>query len=230
LTELAPVIIGGFAYLALVGSIAGKWWFSTDQVVRRAIRRVRVTKIQDVEEGEKTRIVGRARGTHTLRAPLSGRACLHWRVVVEEYRSTLSRFSSGTWDTVTDDSQGTDFYIDDDSGSALVRAARVQVVLTTDARSSSDFRRPASPALERFLSRHGHSSRNKRIRYGEGIVEAGETVTAVGIGQWETDPDASPHAGDGYRNMIKPRRLVLESPHEEPILVSDEPELTRARG
>jgi len=213
---LIAVIVG----VALVFAL---WWFSADQVARRAMRKVPMRVIRDVLEGEKARIVGEAAGDAPIPAPLSGRSCFYWRVTVEEYRR---RGKHGSWRTIIDEQEGVDFVVKDGTGKAWIRASHVHSLLEKDARFASGILNDAGPELEAFLARHGHSSEgllfNKNMRYREGVVEPGEAVAVVGIGRWAQDPDEPAQAAAGYRDMVTPKRLVMEPPEDGPLLLSDE--------
>lgn len=219
------------AFGAGFGAVAwASWWFSAEQRARRAMRSAAPRRIEDVLEGEIARVIGRAEphSAGVLRAPLSGRACLCWRVVVEEYRRSGK---SGRYHTIVDEHEARDFLVRDESGKALVKAHFVQPLLQRDQQLSSGFLNDATPELEAFLSERGLKSTgwvfNKSMRYFEGVLEPGEPVAVVGVGRWERDPEEPARAGAGYRDAQAPKRLVVESPASGPILLSDEPELLR---
>ncbi len=215
--------------LAVAGLIAFLfWWFSADQKARRAMRSTPRRTIREVIEGERARIVGRAHVATPVRAPLSGRQCGYWRVVVQEYRS---RGRSGSWVTVVDEHEGVDFVVHDDSGKALVKTAHVHAVLEKDAKYGSGMFNSPTPELEAFLDSRGISSKgllfNKRMRFREGVVEHGELVAVVGVGRWERDPEETARAGDGYRTAEMPQRLVVDAMEDgSPLLLSDEASMT----
>lgn len=214
--------------LATVAAVAvavavGSWWFSTDQVARRAMRGVPLRSIRDVAAGERVRIVGKASGDASIPAPLSGRSCFYWRVTVQELRR---HGRNSRWETIIDEQEGVDFTVRDATGSALILTSHAQCVLDKDVHYSSGFLKDADPVLEQFLAQRGHSSGgvvfNKSMRYHEGVVEPGETVAVVGIGRWERDPTEPARAGGGYREGAMPMRLVLDPPDDGPLLLSDE--------
>lgn len=219
------VVLG---FLALLGLVAwGSWYFSADQTARRAMRAVPVRAVAEVAGGTKARIVGRVRVDAPITAPLTGRACARWRVIVQEKRGGKNKH----WVTVLDASQGVDFVVEDPSGKAIVAGPSVQAVLEQDGNFSSGFLNDATPELEAFLAAHGRSSQgfvfNKTMRYREGVVEPGETVTVVGWARWEADPEASARAGAGYRDAETPKRLVIDAPPGEALIVSDHHDMTR---
>jgi len=217
------ILFFGLVLVALLLFSLARWWFSADQRARRAMRALPVRPIAEALEAEKVRISGPARPlAEPLTAPLSGRPCACWRVVVEE---KVRRDKTTYWRTVVDDHEVVDFVIEDGSGKAVVRTAMVQPVLDRDMDARSGFLNDATPELEAFLSERGHSSQgwvfNKTMRYREGVLEPGESVCVVGVGRWEPDPEAAAEAR-GYRTAHQPRRLVLSAPAEGPLLLSDE--------
>ena len=225
---MSPIAFGLLAFAAFGAIAFFAWYFSADQKARRAMRSVPRRDIESVPDGEKARIVGTVRVTDTVAAPLSGRACAYWRVTVQEQRGGGK---NRRWVTIIDEHEGVDFVLEDGGAKALIKTDYVQAVLEKDGKFSSGLFNDAGQELEQFLSERGHSSQgwifNKNMRYHEGVVEPGEVVCAVGVGRWERDPDEKASAGAGYREAQMPKRLVLSSPDDGPLLLSDEPSMVR---
>lgn len=225
---MIPLLI----FLAVMVSLAAVallfWWSSIDQQARRDMRAAPRRRIEDVRTAELARIAGQVELARTIEAPLSGRPCAYWHVTVQQLRPLRS---SSRWVTIIDDQRGVDFLVRDGSGAALVKPRVVRSVLVKDGKFSSGRFNDAAPRLEAFLAQRGYSSQgwvlNKSLRYSEGIVAAGEQVCVVGVGTWETDPNEKPDGGDGYREVNSPKRLVIQSHGEGPLLLSDEPSLVR---
>ncbi|MBX3274002.1 MAG: hypothetical protein KF729_27300 [Sandaracinaceae bacterium] len=224
---MTPVALVAAVVVAIALGTFLAWYFSADQRLKRRMRATPQRAIADVVEGERVRIVGRVRGDATIAAPLSGRPCVYYRVVVEEQRR---RGKSSYWATLVDEERGVEFLVEDGAGVARVPVGHVQAVLEGDARGNSGFLRDPTPELEAFLAARGHATTgwvfNKTIRYREGVAEPGERVAVVGTGRWERDPEASAKAGEGYREATMPKRLVLEAPSDGPLLLSDETDVT----
>ena len=77
-----------------------------------------------------------------------------------------------------------------------------------------------------FLTRHRIEGAtwigtNKRLRYREFVITAGDVVAVAGVGTRELDPDAGT-SGEGYRDV--PMRLALRGTPESPLLISDRPD------
>lgn len=223
MTKLAVIVVA-LLVAAVVAFVS--WWLSADQKARRAMRSVPLRRIKDVVEGEKARVIGEVEAERTVAAPLSGRPCTYWRVTVLEQRGGKNRH----WVTVVDEHDGVDFFLRDGAAKALVKTELVQAVLDKDAKLSSGVLNDATPQLEAFLAERGHSTQgwifNKTMRYHEGVVEPGERVCVVGVGRWERDPDEQARAGTGYRDAQMPKRLVLQSPDDGPLLLSDQADMT----
>jgi hypothetical protein len=200
------------------------WYFSDAAKLRRAMRDAPIRRVGDVLEGEVARVVGEVEPLELVEAPLSGRACVYWQVLVQEYRNSGK---SGRWVTVIDEDAGEDFLVRDVTGKALVKVAVTSSLLDKDYERSSGFMNDATPELEAFLAARGERSQgwvlNKRMRYREGVVEPGERVCVVGVGRWERDPNEHAQPGQGYRDAQLPQRLILESPQVGSLLLSDEP-------
>ena len=221
--NIVAVIVLAIAVVAMIGFLS--WWFSADERARRAMRSVPHRAIGEVIEGEKVRIVGPAEIEAPLSAPLSGRPCAVWRVVVEErVRSGKSSY----WRTLVDESEGAEFRILDGTGTAIVSPVHFQAVLDRDMKASSGFLNDAGPELEEFLTARGHSSKgwvfNKTMRFREGVLEPGESVCVMGVGRWEADPEEQAVA-DGYRTASQPKRLIVDAPADGPLLLSDQTDM-----
>ena len=210
---IALVAFGGFAFL--------RYYFSKDARTRRALAAKERVPIAEVPEGGTVKIAGRISCIGTpLEAPLSGRECACWEVVVQE---RVKRGKSSHWREIIRE-QGTQaFIVEDDTARALGEADGFpQMALEQDGHFSSGTFNDATPELERFLNEYGHQSTglfgfNRTFRYREGVLEEGEEVAVFGKARWEADPDGITRGG--YRDS--PRRVVLSDPDEGRMLLSD---------
>ncbi|MGE0788330.1 MAG: hypothetical protein AB7S26_21835 [Sandaracinaceae bacterium] len=212
------------AVVAVVGTIAGiAWWFSPDQRAKRAMKSVARTTIKDAPDGEKVRVTGRVECDAPLYAPLSGRACAAWRVIVREKRGKHTY-------TLVDDSEVTAFRLVDGDDRAHVDESYVKVVLDEDASGSTGLFGEPPPELVDFLADRGHSTQgfflSKTLWYREGVAEIDETVAVMGLARWEADPEKRAQAA-GYRTVSQPERLVLCAPDDGPLLMSDHHDVVR---
>lgn len=245
--SLLLLLLGG---VVLVTAAILRAFFSHDIKVKRALKKTPLCTTATFPESS----VGTVQGTvcyldgAPLIAPLTGRPCAYYEAIVEEWRP---RRQGGSWYQVIHEHQSQDFLLDDGQGTARVMMGNATVNLVKDAHFLSgvsgnaapvldallDISNPSqikdahfgtfhepTPMLAAFLTRHGYQSEGWIFRYREGVLEAGETVTACGRGTREADPD--PLAAKGsYRETAL--RLVLAASADTPLYVSDDmPELS----
>lgn len=214
------VIVAGFIMLFLVIMIFS-FFFSKDARTKRALASKERASIKDVEEGHEVKIAGRlAYAEEPLIAPLSGRPCACWEVVVEEYKSSGK---SGSWREIIRDQECLTFFIEDDSGKALVVDQVPRVAIDKDSHHRSGTFNDATEELSAFLHEHGHESVgmfgfNRRMRYKEGVLEEGEEVAVMGLARREADPSGSGRSG-GYREA--PTIVIIDAPEGGQCLISD---------
>lgn len=209
------------AVLGVAASIVGSvLWWSRARVTGRRLARLPRTSIGEARSGSLVKVVGRARlGDRRLRAPLSGRPCACWEIVIEarppdplQHRVLFS------------EARATDFYLEDRSGRARVDMSRGGVLLVADMTVELADR---DPRRDQVLSRFGllNDRELSHMYCREAVVEEGETVLACGVGHWEADPLG---VGGGYREA--PQILVLSAPGRAAVVVSDDPTWGRGNG
>jgi hypothetical protein len=196
----------------------------------------RTTPIARARTGETVKIVGRLRASApAFTAPLTGATCVWYRTVAQTWdgflysprRITEHRFQ--------------DLFIDDDTGSALIRMQAAEVSLE-EMRNGwcyeppapwDDLNNAATENVRRFLAAHGFElSYHKRsilermlseepkkrgARYREFVLREGDRVAVLGEAVRQPDP-AVP--ADGLRRPVL--QLVLGEATAAPI-VSNEP-------
>jgi hypothetical protein len=181
--------------------------------VRKALEEAKSVRIESLTSGTVAKVIGTVR-THSgevLTAPLSGRTCVFYEVVVEEsVPDPGSSSSTSSWRQRIREVQQVDFDVEDGTGTVHVRTDEMKHVATTDSHHSSGFLNDATPQLEAFLQRHGTASEgfvfNRTMRYMESVFEVGERVAVLG----EVVEDGSPE------------RLCLQAPAGGHLIVSDE--------
>ncbi len=204
-----------------VGSMVERYKSPT----RRRIRLMQQTKrwpIAELPENTLGRLVGKVQRLDAiLRAPLSGRACVMYRVTVEHRHQ---RHISPSGMRIIDDQVAVPFALVDDSGQAFVDPTDTKFLVDVDANEFSGMFDPASALETEFLARHGVSSTeeafNKALHFRESILGLGEAITVVGIGVREPDPAVA--STDPYRRGPG-QRVRLTGSAEEPLLVTDKP-------
>lgn len=206
--------------LAIAGCVG---YFSKDRRIKRALRKAKRYTVEAFPDGSQGKIAGTLRlGSSSLRAPLSGRTCAYFCVHVEQHRSGSN--DGDNWSTLIREEKGVDFIIDDGTGRALVDVAAAKTVLTIDHKTESGSFDDATPQEEAFLNAHSEESKgwlfNRRLRYREGVLEAGEEVAVFGYGIREPDPTGT--SAGGYRSAAA-MRLRMSGTMKYPGLISDVP-------
>lgn len=215
------LILLGIGAIALFG-----WYFGAAQRLKRQLRAAKPWSLNELPEDTHGRVIGQARALgEQLVGPLTGRPCVYYIAMVEEQRSTGR---SSYWRTVASETRGVPFMLEDGTGRAIIDPNGAQVALDFDGNSKSGTFNNADPVQEAFLARHGQNSEgwvfNKTLRYREAMIEIGETISVLGSGTREPDPNAAPEAA--YRGS-PPTRLRLTSSPRFPLIISDDPATTR---
>jgi hypothetical protein len=224
--ELLPLIVVG---CLLGGSLVWRLLFSRAAAARRALKAVPRVTVAGAPDGRLVKLVGTLRYAEhpLLMAPISERGCALYRVVIREQKRSGGR---GVWETVIDASDcQRSFWLEDHSGRALIKPVLTQVALVLDAHQQTGVFKDPTPELEAFLLEHGQETQgwlfNRNLKVEEGILEQGEQVAVMGLARWEPDPDPQAPAAGLRRRAL---RLVIGDPPDGPMLLSDEPKLTRA--
>ncbi|HZS38442.1 MAG TPA: hypothetical protein VFF06_16520 [Polyangia bacterium] len=216
---IAPLMLAG-----AVGVWAWDAFYSPDARFKRALKTLAFTPMREARDGRVNKIAGTLEyAAAPLTAPLSGRACAWYEVIVEELKGR-----GGPRQILREERRQLFFLRDADGTRALVRTAHARTLLVKDANFSSGTFNDPSPVLEEFMRRHGIEPRgllfNRSLRFREGVLEAGERVVAAGVARWEADADSG-SVGGAYRET--PRRLVLDGSEKAPLLISDDPSALR---
>ena len=195
----------------------------------------RQTSIAEARMGETIKIIGKLRPTGaTFSAPLGGVSCVWYRTVAQ----TWDGFLYSPRRIVEERSQ--DLYVEDETGSALVRMQGGEVSLA-GMRAPWSYEPPApweienaatTESVRRFLAAHGfelsyhrrsilermltEEPKKRGARYREVVLRAGDSVAVLGTAVHEPDPTAAPI---GFRQPAL--RLVLGGAPDAAI-VSDE--------
>lgn len=190
--------------------------FTKKAIVKRKLRKTPSKEIKDFRNGDVAKIVGKVEfAKKPLIAPLSGRECTYYNILVEKQ---VSNGKSSSWKKIIKEEISQDFIIREKDKIALIDTQNVKSYLVPDKKFSSGAFNDATPNLESYLHKHGHESTgllgfNKSIRYKEGVLEKGETVAVVGTGKWTETSEIFPNE----------RILKVISQPEKPVFLSDDP-------
>ncbi len=184
---IIPLIFLGIA--AVIGAVS--FFFSDKLKVMRELNAQKATPIANFKHAQIGKIVGRVKKVNLiLNAPLSGRPCVFYQVIVEQ---KVSSGKSTSWKKIIHDQKAVNFMVTDGATDALIELEKVNAYLVKDVNLKSSTWSPASRKLELYLRQHKTSSSTflgqKTLRYKEGILHIGETVAVKGQGLWELEPD-----------------------------------------
>ena len=175
--------------------------------------------IAGFSEGSAAKIVGRvAVANEALEAPLTGRQCVYYEAIVKKDEGEDST-------TLIREERGVPFFVEDDTGRALVDPHGATIAVVVDSHTCSGTFADPTAAEKAFLDRHEESGTgwifNRSLQYREGVLEPGELVAVLGRGVREPDPGGV-HAARGYRDMPA-MRLRMQSSDRQPLYISDDP-------
>ena len=216
-----------FIYLVIIGMAAFgivAFFFSDKARIKRKLKKAELKPLASYKDGDIAKVVGKVELVGTpLEAPLSGRKCGYYHVLVEQEKSSGKNSS---WHTLIDEEVSGDFVIRDGANRALIRGRKVKSHIVQDRKYKSGFLNDATQNLERYLRSKGYESENmlglnKTLRYKEGVLEPDEVMAVYGQGTWKSAQELELPDSFG-------RVLEITSPPEEHIYLSDDPDTTKA--
>ena len=116
-------------------------------------------------------------------APLSGRSCVYWRLMVEEQRRTR-------WESVIEERDGVPIALDDGTGRVRLDPRAAEPVVTAAGHVRTGIFAYPSPEWTELVARLGVTSRAPStafLRWREEVLDAGDTLTAIGDAQQDAD-------------------------------------------
>jgi len=210
-------------FVSLIGGVMiAKSYFSRKAVVRRKLKKAAGVKISDFLTGDIAKIVGHVEiAGDALIAPLSGRKCAYYPVLVEQL---VSNGKNSYWKKLIEEEVSGTFVIRDGRYRAHIdSSSKLKTYLIQDVEFSSGLGNNATERLENYLKANGTKSENilgfnKKLRYKEGVLERGECMAVVGRGEWKFAREMS--LPDSFGKI-----LVISSTDKEPVYLSDDPDV-----
>ena len=185
---------------------------------QRAVRAITRALVRDLREGEVVNLVGKVDAAEggLLEAPLSGRRCAHFWVVVQ---GALPGVPMEQWRVLVSRSESCDFMLRDPSGRVRVSLqsqggtglVKDDVHELTVATTRNARHRAILGAQERSLLPHP-------VLFTEGVLEEGELVAVRG--QVRSETGVAGEASASFREAS--RRLVIGPGPDGELLVSDD--------
>lgn len=223
MTDYTPyIIIIIFTIVAVV--FFYQFFFSEAAVIKRRLKKAPLKNINMFKDGDTAKIIGKAELVgEPLIAPLSGRECCYYHVIVEKEDSSGE---SSNWKKIIDAEVSTKFLISNNGYYAYINADdKILSYIDKDMNYNSGLFNDPTPAFESFLKKYGHASKdwfgfNKAIRYKEGIIENGETIAVLGKGEWKDAEILNLPAHYGkilYISACEEKRVIYISDDESTV-------------
>jgi len=149
---------------------------------KRLIENTPASKIRSMAMGL-VEIHGTAVDWHALKGPFTLESCVYYKWQVEEYQQ---RGKNSEWVVVRHgDSSAAPFYLQDDTGKALVRPNDAEVVIAHDFQLKTGLFSEIPTHIGDFLAAQNYNDRaffglNKTLRFTEWNIQPGEAVFLLG--------------------------------------------------
>lgn len=135
-------------------------------------------------------VQGSIHGSHTLTSPLAQRACLYWRLLVEQRRQN-------NWETLVDRKESVTTWLDDGGGRVELAVQEADVILTRSEHVSGGIFGVPSAELTDLLARLAEAPPNLQgpyVRYREECFVQGDRLHSIGTvveseGSWRMRPE-----------------------------------------
>jgi len=194
-------------------------FYNTKNTILRELKKGKRKAIRHAKENEYIKIIGKAKYVNEpLIAPLSGRKCVYYHVLVE-------RKGDKSWHNLIDETISQDFFIETKGEMALIKPNQPKnfkkIYLVKDHTKNSGFLNDATERLELYLKKHDETSTNfiglnKTIRYREGIIELNENIAIKGIANWKSIKEPI----EGY---LHSKILLLKGSAGKKLIITDLP-------
>jgi len=201
------------------------YYFSKKVVVKRMLKKAVGKKISDFQNGDIAKVIGKVEFVgDPLIAPLSGRQCAYYHILVEE---EVSSGDDSDWNTLIEEEKAGTFVIRDGRYCAHINCSNIKSYLVQDRVFASGYKNDATEVLEKYLQSHGKKSEglfgfNKTLRYKEGVLEEGELIAVIGKGEWKNASQLQLPGSYG-------RVLDICSTEQEPVYLSDDPDTVKIK-
>lgn len=183
--------------------------------VRRRHRSMAATPIAELADHQIRRIVGRvAASEQTLTAPLTGRPCVLYQLVIYAYAGR------DRWSVHTTDRRGAPFAVSDHSATAIVDPYHSWIALKFDHREETEWLHGPTSEQAELLRRYniypGGRTWPGRYRLEETVIAIGDPIGVIGAAV--RDP-APPGPVSAYRTDLPSIRLRIAGSEQAPLAI-----------
>jgi hypothetical protein len=201
------------------------WWMQPQRRARRALESARGKRLCEVRHGDRVRVVGLVRRLRkALVSPVTGRACIGYRYVIEERAG-----AGGDWRVVAQESTCATFGLVDEGVEAIVEGP---FLFGLDFDDRGDVWSNLPPGVFRVLESarvplSGPLGGEKEFRFREAVLRPDDRIMALGDISIEVDP-----AGRREELRGPPLARRIRGTPQEPVALADaeeDPVLVAAR-
>jgi hypothetical protein len=202
--------------------LTGNWlWPTSEKHFRRELEAYPEALVSKASGA--VRVTGRIRcAAELLSAPLSGRACIGYEIVVEAKTGAYQPYGLRPTSRLVAAREVCPFLLTDESGTARVdTSGPLRLGLLTDYVGVTDGDYPGKhQALSVLLESKGVVATDSlgcwaRLRYAESVIADDQLVCVGGPSNREVDP-----TGDRSGPRVPPLRLVLRGTEAQPLLIA----------
>lgn len=197
--------------------------FRADRKIRKLLRGARQTTLGHVPDDAFVRVIGKVEphAARVLEAPLSGRLCAYYSLVVRVLPYQRYRRGGATaWQTLREEQEGVPFELVGEGGRAVIDPTDAWISASFDHKAKLDD--PRAAQIWERLARSFESPRDARIE--EATLAIGENVCVFGAAVREPDRSAvhAPTTAEmGYRDAM-PMRLRFSGTPKFPLVIRDD--------
>jgi len=189
--NIDQVLVLTFGMLLVSGIILATIYFSKKAVILRKFHRLTVTAISSLQENKISKIIGKSKPVdRPLVAPLSGRKCVYYKVIVQQKTDGKNKY----WYEIIKEEKYQNFLVTSYAGSALILMESFDSYFVEDKIYKSGRFNDATSKLQNYLKLHDKKSLdffgfNKTLRYKEAIIGVDEKITVLGLVKYKNSSD-----------------------------------------
>jgi hypothetical protein len=147
--------------MIIIGIIIYRFYFNRAAIVKRKLNKTSEKKISDFKDNEVAKIIGKVIYIgKPLIAPLSGRKCVYYHILIEEFGLVGSgKYAEGTWCKFIEKEVGGNVVIKEENDYAIIETELVKNYLVRNNQFiTSPFNENVTAVLEAYLNEHDYDS------------------------------------------------------------------------
>ena len=199
-----------FILIALLSYIYSSF-FSKKALAKKHFKKEKASKIFNFKNGEQGKIIGKAECiTSPLIAPLSGKKCVFYEVIV-------SRPTEDNNSVLIKKSRSSEFYIVNNTGKVLVNPKNAIYEIKNDIYTNSGILKEPNKKMLDFLKANDIESKtflgaNKSLTFQEKSIEVGELIGIRGKGLYNTSTNNTIEPILTFKNLSHSRLFISDNP------------------